>query len=81
MKTGKQLAKVKQLLKNENYQVEMVENCGMKNEKIYRTIDDIPETTGYYSLMIIKRSRKNKGGKYVITFVGACPGAEDLITD
>lgn len=46
MKTGKQLAKVKQLIKNENYQVEMVENCGMKNEKIYRTIDDIPETAG-----------------------------------
>ncbi|MBD8930641.1 MAG: precorrin-2 C(20)-methyltransferase, partial [Ruminococcus sp.] len=58
MKTGKQLAKVKQLLKNENYQVEMVENCGMKNEKIYRTIDDIPETTGYYSLMIIKEAKE-----------------------
>ena len=58
MKTGKQLAKVKQLIKNENYQVEMVENCGMKNEKIYRTIDDIPETAGYYSLMIIKEAKE-----------------------
>lgn len=36
----------------------MVENCGMKNEKIYRTIDDIPETTGYYSLMIIKEAKE-----------------------
>ena len=58
MKTGKQIAKVKQLLRNKNYQVEMVENCGMKNEKIYRTIDDIPETAGYYSLMIIKEAKE-----------------------
>ena len=32
----------------------MVENCGMENEKIYRTLEDIPEDAGYFSLLIVK---------------------------
>ena len=32
----------------------MIENCGMPGEKIYRSIDEINENAGYYSLVIIK---------------------------
>ena len=32
----------------------MKENCGMPEEKIYMTAEEIPETAGYYSLIIVK---------------------------
>ena len=32
----------------------MVENCGMENEKVYRSAEEIPEDAGYYSLIIVK---------------------------
>ena len=54
MKAGKQMGAVKkQILKNHAKGM-MIENCGMPDEKIYRTIEEIPETAGYYSLIIIK---------------------------
>lgn len=31
----------------------MVENCGMPNERQYRSVDEIPENAGYYSLLIV----------------------------
>lgn len=35
----------------------MVENCGMKEEHIYRNVDEIPDDAGYYSLIIAKEPR------------------------
>ena len=32
----------------------MVENCGMKTQRIYRTLEEIPEEAGYFSLLIVK---------------------------
>ena len=32
----------------------MVENCGMKNERLYDSIEEIPQEAGYYSLIIVK---------------------------
>lgn len=32
----------------------MVENCGMENQHIYKTLEDIPENAGYFSLLIVK---------------------------
>lgn len=58
MKAGKQIRQVKQLLQDDKYQVELVENCGMEQEKIYRNVDEIPETASYYSLMIVKERLK-----------------------
>ena len=34
--------------------VRMVENCGTKDQRVYRSIDEIPENAGYYSVMIVK---------------------------
>ena len=34
--------------------VRMVENCGLENMKVYKSIDEIPEDAGYYSVLVIK---------------------------
>lgn len=54
MKAGKKMAYVKQAVRDKGLEAEMVENCGMSNERIYRQAEDIPDDAGYYSLVIIK---------------------------
>lgn len=62
MKTGKKMAEVKNLLRQGEFEIKMVENCGMKNEKIYQSLEEIPDSVGYYSLMIAKEG-KAEGSK------------------
>jgi precorrin-2/cobalt-factor-2 C20-methyltransferase len=57
MKSGRKMNKVKEILANSGRDVVMVENCGMKNEKVYRGVEEIPDDAGYYSLIIAKESR------------------------
>lgn len=56
MKSASKLGIVKKRLseKSKDADVKMVENCGMTEEKIYEGIQKIPETAGYYSLVIVK---------------------------
>lgn len=54
MKAGRKLSKVRKALKDRQKDLVMIENCGMENEKIYRGIEEIPEKSGYYSLLIVK---------------------------
>lgn len=54
MKAGRKMGKVKELLREKGLDVQMVENCGMENERIYETPEEIPEDAGYYSLLIVK---------------------------
>lgn len=56
MKAGKKMGKVKSRLKEMNCKVTMIENCGMENEKIYKTVDEINEDASYYSLIIVKET-------------------------
>lgn len=58
MKAGKKIGKVKDLLLKSDEKAVMIENCGMDNEKIYNSIDEIKENSGYYSLIIIKEKEK-----------------------
>lgn len=58
MKAGKQMHKVKSLLLDADMDVQMIENCGMPDEKVYHGIDEIPEDAGYYSLIIVKEHTK-----------------------
>lgn len=58
MKAGRQMPVVKQSLKEANQTAVMIENCGMKEEKIYNNIDEIPDQAGYYSLIIVKDEEK-----------------------
>jgi precorrin-2/cobalt-factor-2 C20-methyltransferase len=54
MKAGKKMNSVIAYLKARECQASMVENCGMENEKVYRSLDEIKEDAGYYSLIIVK---------------------------
>lgn len=56
MKSGKKISTVIEYLKTKDCQVSMVENCGMEDEKIYRSIDEIKDDAGYYSLIIVKEN-------------------------
>ena len=35
----------------------MIEDCGMPTEKIYTSAEEIPEQSGYYSLIIAKEKK------------------------
>jgi precorrin-2/cobalt-factor-2 C20-methyltransferase len=56
MKSGKKISTVVEYLKTKDCQVSMVENCGMENEKIYRSLNEIKDDAGYYSLIIVKEN-------------------------
>ena len=52
------MKEVKDLIARSGRDAVMVENCGMKDEKIYHRLEDIPETAGYYSLIIARETEK-----------------------
>lgn len=54
MKAGKKMKQVKEQMKILGEEGMMIENCGMENEKIYRSVEEIPDDAGYYSLIIVK---------------------------
>ncbi len=57
MKSGKKMNQVKEILAASGRDVVMVENCGMENEHIYQSVEEIPDDAGYYSLIIAKEAR------------------------
>lgn len=57
MKSGKKMNQVKEILAQSGRDVLMVENCGMENEHIYRSVEEIPDDAGYYSLIIAKGAK------------------------
>lgn len=59
MKAGKKMATVKKLLSETGCEGMMIENCGMPGEKIYKSIEEIDENAGYYSLVIIKEKKND----------------------
>lgn len=59
MKPGKKLKSIKEkLAEYPDSQASMIERCGMEEERIYRTAEEIPEQTGYYSLLIVKEQER-----------------------
>lgn len=54
MKAGKRIGSVIECLKDVEGAASLVENCGMENEKIYRSVEEMKESAGYYSLIILK---------------------------
>ena len=54
MKSGRKMNAVKEALKNEASEIFAAENCTTDNEKLYRGSDEIPDSTGYFSLVIAK---------------------------
>lgn len=60
MKAGKNLPKLREKLEAQNLSGKMVENCGMRDEKLYGCIEEIPQEAGYYSLIIVKEQEEIK---------------------
>ncbi len=56
MKTGKKMKQVKESIEKSGQKAVMIENCGMPSEKIYLSAEEIPEDSGYYSLIIVKEN-------------------------
>ena len=54
MKSASKMAEVKELLRRSGRRVAMVENCCMEGEKLYHSVDEIPDDAGYFSLIIAK---------------------------
>lgn len=54
MKAGKEMPEVKRELKQRGAHAVMVENCGMPGERIYGSLEEIPDNPGYYSLLIVR---------------------------
>ena len=54
MKTGRKMAQVRESIQKSGQQAVMIENCGMPGERIFEGADNIPEKSGYYSLIIVK---------------------------
>lgn len=61
MKAGRKMADVKRILKESGMQAAMVENCGMEKEQLFFSTEEIPEEAGYYSLLVVKEEKTEKG--------------------
>ncbi|MEH2942966.1 precorrin-2 C(20)-methyltransferase [Lachnospiraceae bacterium KK002] len=58
MKSGSKMSQVKEILKKSGRDAVMIENCGTEKEQVYFHVDDIPDTAGYYSLIISKETEQ-----------------------
>jgi precorrin-2/cobalt-factor-2 C20-methyltransferase len=56
MKTGKNFGELKEILRKKglSHRTSVVENCGLPDERVYRSIDDINGEPGYFSVFIIR---------------------------
>lgn len=58
MKSASHMNEVKDLLRRSGKTVTMVENCGLPDEHVYRCVDDIPDDSSYFSLIIAKEAER-----------------------
>lgn len=56
MKSASQMKAVKEMLRASGRSVMMVENCSMDTEKVYHSVEEIPDDAGYFSLVIAKEN-------------------------
>ena len=54
MKSGRKMDQVRGAFIEGGYSACAVENCGMENEMVYRSLEEIPDQTGYFSVVIAK---------------------------
>lgn len=58
MKSASHMKEVKEMLRQSGREVCAVERCSMEGEKIYRSVDEIPNDAGYFSLIIAKEAKR-----------------------
>lgn len=81
MKTGKKMGQIKEFLQGSSQDICLVENCGM-DRRTYCPISgrDFRRCGILFPSNCKRQEKIEKAGRIMITFVGAGPGAEDLIT-
>lgn len=57
MKSASKMAEVKEMLARSGYEAQAVENCSMETEKVYRSLEEIPDDAGYFSLIVAKEKK------------------------
>ncbi|MBR2742886.1 MAG: precorrin-2 C(20)-methyltransferase [Clostridia bacterium] len=55
MKPAKDIGAIKEKLKKSGRRAAAVTNCGMDGERVYESIDEIPDDAGYFTVIISKR--------------------------
>lgn len=58
MKSASKIPEVNKMLSASGYDVIAAENCSMENEKLYRSVDEIPDDAGYFTLIIAKEQKE-----------------------
>ena len=59
MKSASRMPEVKKMLSSSGYDVIAAENCSMEAEKLYRSVDEIPDDAGYFTLIIAKEKKES----------------------
>lgn len=54
MKAGNKLKELKSQIQDCEKTAYLIENCGLQDEKIYSGLDEIPDKSGYFSILIVK---------------------------
>ena len=56
MKARRSLADTKRILREEGAfdAAELVEGCGLPGERVYRSLDDVPDRGSYFSTMVVR---------------------------
>ena len=54
LKVGRHLTQTKQKISDCGRTAYLIENCGLPGERLYRSLQEMPEKTGYFSLIIVK---------------------------
>ena len=54
MKAASRMKETKQLLMKNGREAAAVLNCGMENELVCRSIEEIPDDAGYFTLLVSK---------------------------
>ena len=62
MKSGKSISELKKELvaKGEQWDVRMVERCGMEGERVFLSAAEIPDHSSYFSIVIVKDKKKDR---------------------
>ena len=56
MKCGKDIAHIKEVLKDKSLSVYAVSDCGMPGERLYRSVEELPDDGNYMLTVIVKDS-------------------------
>ena len=56
MKARRSLADTKRILREEDAfdGAELVEDCGLPGERVYRSLDDVPDRGSYFSTIVVR---------------------------